>query len=79
MEETIGSDRLVIMDDGKIVMQGTPLEIFSRGAEIESIGLQLPFAVRIAERLREKEIEVPKNILTSEALAEWVTAAGGAL
>jgi len=71
MEETLGSDKLVIMDDGHIVMEGTPLEIFSRGAEIEAIGLRLPFAVRVAERLRERGVNVPKDLLTSEALAMW--------
>jgi energy-coupling factor transport system ATP-binding protein len=72
MEETLGSDNLVIMDEGRVVMRGTPLEIFSRGAEIESLGLRLPFAVRVAERLRDGGIDVPKDILTPEALAEWV-------
>jgi energy-coupling factor transport system ATP-binding protein len=77
MEETLDSDSLVIMDEGRIVMQGTPLEIFSRGSEVERLGLRLPFAVRIAERLRERGIAAPKTILTPEALAEWTANAGG--
>jgi energy-coupling factor transport system ATP-binding protein len=76
MEETIHSDRIVIMDHGRIAMDGTPKEIFARGAEIEALDLKLPFAVELATRLRERGVDVPEGILEIEALVDVLTAQG---
>lgn len=72
MDETINSDRIIIMDKGKIAFEGTPTEIYSQPEEIETLGLRLPFSVGIAARLRERGIDVPGNLLTLEELADAI-------
>ncbi|MDR1954170.1 MAG: energy-coupling factor transporter ATPase [Clostridiales Family XIII bacterium] len=70
MEETLNSDRIVIMDRGRIAMEGTPAEIFSRTAEIEALDLKLPFAVELTARLKERGIDIPAGLITERALSE---------
>ncbi|MDR2162542.1 MAG: energy-coupling factor transporter ATPase [Clostridiales Family XIII bacterium] len=72
MDETVDADRVVIMDRGRIVLDGTPAEVFRRADEIESLGLRLPFAVELASRLRRRGIDVPAGLLTPEAVAGWL-------
>jgi energy-coupling factor transport system ATP-binding protein len=74
MEETLGSVRIVIMDCGRVVMEGKPVEVFSRADEIESLGLKLPFAVELSARLRERGVPVPDGLLTEEALTKHLLA-----
>lgn len=74
MEETINSDRIIIMDKGKISLEGTPEEIFLHAEQIRELGLRLPFPIAIASRLREKGFNLPDNILTSEDLAKEILA-----
>lgn len=69
MEEAAEADRIIIMENGKVHADGTPAEIFSR----EDLGvLGLPFAVKMARRLRESGIDVPENTVTDEQLAEYI-------
>ncbi len=69
MEEAAEADRMIIMENGKVHADGTPAEIFSR----EDLGvLGLPFAVKMARRLRESGIDVPENTVTDEQLAEYI-------
>ena len=73
MEETISSDRIIIMDRGRIRMDGTPREVFTQIEAIKSIGLKLPFAVEMREALRARNIlQTDRPILTEEELAEEV-------
>jgi len=70
MEETVGSDRIVIMDRGRVRMDGSPREVFSRAEEIRDIGLKLPFAVEMAEALRARgALPQGEPILTEDELA----------
>ena len=73
MEETINADQILVMDHGRIVMEGTPKEIFSRSEEVERYGLRVPYAVKMAELLRKKGISLPDGILTKEELADALT------
>ncbi|MBQ9058846.1 MAG: ATP-binding cassette domain-containing protein [Atopobiaceae bacterium] len=59
MEEALEADRVAIMNHGKITLLGTPSEVFSHNDELESLGLEKPFATRLAERLRKRELNVP--------------------
>lgn len=70
MEETIHADQLLVMHQGKVVMEGTPKEIFSRVDELEHYGLEAPQAVRMAEKLRKKGMPLREGILTKEELVE---------
>ncbi|MDR0851576.1 MAG: energy-coupling factor transporter ATPase [Clostridiales Family XIII bacterium] len=74
MEETIGSDRIIIMDRGEIALDGTPREVFENTAEIEALGLRLPFAVEIAARLRARGVFVPQGLLSMRELADDLVA-----
>jgi energy-coupling factor transport system ATP-binding protein len=76
MEETVGSDRVIIMDRGHVCMDGTPLEVYARAEEIQRLGLKLPFAVEMAEALRAAGMLLPGGpILTEEELAGAVLSA----
>lgn len=66
MEETAVADKIFLMEDGKILKIGTPRQIFSDVKEIKRLGLDVPVAVELAERLRRRGLKFPKNILTDE-------------
>ena len=51
MEEALLADRIFVMNKGKVLQTGTPEEIFKHGDELESIGLDLPFALRVSALL----------------------------
>ena len=70
MEEAAGADRVIVMDKGRVVMTGTPKEIFSRADELVGYGLTLPDATLLANELREAGLPIPAGILTEEELAE---------
>ncbi len=70
MEEVIDADAVIIMDEGKIIMQGTPHEVFSRVEEMRSYQLDVPQATLVAYELREMGYELPADILTNEELVD---------
>lgn len=70
MEEATWADRIIVMDDGKIVMDGKPREIFSRVRELKACGLDVPQATELAFELREAGMPLPKGILSRQELAE---------
>ena len=68
MEEAIAADRIVLMDAGRIVMDGTPREIFAQPERVRALGLDVPLAADLAERLRRGGRDLPQGILTDEEL-----------
>jgi energy-coupling factor transport system ATP-binding protein len=72
MEETVGADRIVIMDKGRIALDGAPAEVFRHADEIDAFGLRLPFVVELAGRLRARGMDVPDGLLTQDALAGYL-------
>ena len=72
MEEAASADRVIIMDRGVILADGTPQEIFKESDKIREINLDVPLAVNLADRLRKNGIDVPQNIISTEELIEWV-------
>ena len=56
------AERVIVMNHGKVAMDGTPREVFSRGEELRAIGLDVPQAVELAQKLREKGFDVPERI-----------------
>lgn len=73
MEEAAQADKIFVMERGKILMQGTPSEIFADIKKIRQTGLDVPAPVELADRLRRKGLKLPKNILTAKDLAEALT------
>ncbi len=72
MEEAVFADKIFVMDSGKVVMEGTAREIFSRVEELKTMGLEAPAAAEMAHRLRKAGYPVRKDILTNEELVEAV-------
>ena len=68
MEEAVNADRVIVMDDGRLVMDGEPREIFSRVRELKSHGLDVPQVTELAFALREAGVPLPEGILSREEL-----------
>ena len=70
MEEIIHADKVFVMDQGKIALQGTPREIFSQVEKLKELRLDVPQVTLLAHELREKGLDIPEGILTKEELIE---------
>ncbi len=70
MEEVIHADRVIVMDQGRIVMQGTPRQVFSRVEELKAYRLDVPQATLLAYELRQAGLPLPEGILSREELVE---------
>lgn len=68
MEEVIDADRVIVMDDGRIVMDGTPREIFSRVSELKSYRLDVPQVTELAYELRQAGVVMPECVLTMDEM-----------
>ena len=74
------AERVIVMNHGKVAMDGAPREVFSRGEELRAIGLDVPQAVELAQKLREKGFDVPEGIYKIEevrAAVETIVGKGG--
>ena len=72
MDEAVRADRVVIMNKGEILLDGTPEHVFSQDELIRSARLDVPIAAEIAIYLRENGIDVPPEVVTAERLKEFV-------
>ena len=72
MEEVINADRVIVMDDGRVVMDGTPREIFSRVEELKSYRLDVPQVTELAYELQKNGVELPDGILTLNELMKYL-------
>ena len=72
MEEVVDADKIFVMDHGKVVMEGSPKEIFSRVDELKSYRLDVPQVTILADELRKRGLDIPKGILRKEELVEAV-------
>jgi energy-coupling factor transport system ATP-binding protein len=72
MEEVIHADHVFVMDAGRIVMQGTPREIFAQADEVKKYHLTIPVATQLALKLREMGVNIPDYILDAEELVQQV-------
>ena len=70
MEETIYSDKIFVMNKGKIAMEGTPREIFSRVEELEEYKLEVPQITKLAYELKKQGLRLPDCVLTVKELAD---------
>ena len=72
MDEAVQADRIVIMDKEKVFLDGTSEQVFSNVGRIRAINLDVPLAVEIAENLRSRGVDVPRDIITNERLADYI-------
>ena len=75
MNEAEAADRVLVMDDGKLAMDGTPQEIFTQVGRLRSMGLTVPDTVDLLDRLRRDGLDVPLTALTVEQCADAIAAA----
>ena len=68
MEEVVNCDRVIVMDEGRLVMDGTPREIFSRVQELSAIKLTVPQITELAWRLKKDGLPLPDGVLTADEL-----------
>ena len=72
MEEVVDADYVYVMEHGKIIMDGTPREIFSRVDELKAHRLDVPQMTLLADELRKSGLPIPKGILTREELVDAI-------
>ncbi|HIX78013.1 MAG TPA: energy-coupling factor transporter ATPase [Candidatus Fusicatenibacter merdavium] len=70
MEEVVYADKVFVMDQGRIVMQGTPREVFSRVEELKELRLDVPQVTLLAYELKKAGVDLPDGILTIEELVD---------
>ncbi len=63
MSEAVLFDRVVVLDEGRLVMDGAPAEVFRRGDELREVGLDVPLAASLAHRLRSRGVPIEGDIL----------------
>lgn len=68
MEDALGADHVVVLDAGRIALEGTPDEVFTDATALRALRLELPFSIRLAEDLRKRGFEVGMGL--SEAVLE---------
>lgn len=70
MEEVIAADRVIVMDDGKMIMDGTPKEVFSRVDDLKAARLDVPQVTELADELKKAGMPLPDGILTVDELMD---------
>ena len=66
------SDKVLVMDHGRLAMDGTPVEVFSRGKELKSMGLAVPDAMEVATRLKEAGMDIDTKCITMDEVADEI-------
>ena len=74
MEEAVMAGRIIVMDDGNVVMDGPPREIFKHVDKMKSLGLDVPSVTALAHELRKQGIPMPEDILTEDEFVSQFTA-----
>lgn len=70
MEEVIDADQVFVMDQGHVVMHGTPKEVFSQEDKLKQYRLDVPQVTMLADELRKRGLDIPRGILKREELVE---------
>ena len=74
MDEAAKADKIFVMDKGKVIMEGTPREIFSRVDELKEHRLDVPQVTLVADELKKAGLDIPDGILTREELVNALVA-----
>ena len=72
MEEAVHADRVIIMNEGEVFLDGTPGEVFAQGEKVKSVNLDVPLAVELAAKLRQEGVEVPRDVIGMEEMVEYL-------
>lgn len=84
MEEVIDADRVIVMDEGRVVMDGTPREVFARTRELKEYRLDVPQVTELAYELKQEGVDLPDGLLTIDEFLDallplWNGNKGGTL
>lgn len=74
MEEAVSADRVVVMDDGRVVMDGTPREVFAEVEALRALQLDVPQPTELCWKLRREGVPLPPDVLTVEECVQALTA-----
>ncbi len=77
MEEVVDAGRIYVMDHGKVVMEGTPREIFSQVEKLKEYRLDVPQVTILADELRKRGLDIPRGILKKEELVRCIRSLAG--
>ena len=72
MEEAAQADRVLVMNSGRIVMEGTPEEIFAQTERLKRYHLDVPQAAELRDALEAEGLPAPRRIITPDAAADWL-------
>lgn len=72
IDEAANANRILVMENGELIQEGTPEEIFASGEKLIHMGLDLPFPERLKLDLKERGIDVPSEYLTEEGMVDWL-------
>lgn len=72
MEEAVRADRVVVIDHGEVVMEGTPKQVFAQVETMKSLGLDVPQMTELAYQLRKDGYDIPQDIMTVEEMVEAI-------
>nr|MCR4724837.1 energy-coupling factor transporter ATPase [Clostridia bacterium] len=70
MEEAAQADRIVVMDQGRPILDESPDKLFAHAEKLHALNLQMPFGASMANKLAARGVALPEGIITSERLAE---------
>lgn len=73
MDEVIGADKVIVMDEGSVVMEGTPREVFSKVGELKKYRLDVPQVTELAYELKKEGLPLNDGILTVEELVDQIS------
>ena len=68
MEEAVEADKIYVMDSGKIVIEGTPKEVFKEVKTMKKLGLDVPQMTELAYELRKNSVDISEDILTIDEM-----------
>ena len=72
MEEAALADRVVVMDEGRVVLDGTPRQVFVQGERLTELGLDVPQPTALCTALRQRGVAIADGLLTPEECAEAI-------
>lgn len=75
MEEALAADRVIVLDHGRLVLEGTPQEVFRHGEVLSELRLEEPFVVRLSQALRQRGVAIPWTSSQEELVSSIVARA----
>ncbi len=66
------ASRVMVMNHGHLVMDGTPRQVYTQGDQLQQIGLGVPATVQLSQMLRSRGMDVPEGILSLQEMAQWI-------